>query len=148
MVAALPVLVLTAGVTVAPPAAADRAEEVEHAVAVARTAAPCSPLQYSPAVEHAAEIVNQSTLSYLNHTAENIPLDDQHPTALIKDLGVNTTNVMSLQGAGPNEADAIKGVLLEGYKAIPDCSYTQVASSRLYAQQSGQVLIVVILAGS
>jgi hypothetical protein len=135
-------------VGVAPPAAADPAPEAVQAVTAARSGAACGPLEYNPIAEHAAEIVNQSTLTYLDHTGENVPLDDQHPIALMKDLGVDTTTVMSLQGAGPNEADAIKGVLLEGYKAIPDCSYTEVGASRLYEDRSGQFLVVVILVGS
>jgi hypothetical protein len=137
-----------ASVLLSPPAAADRAVQAEQAVAAARGSGSCGPLNYNPTVEHAADIVNHSTYAYLNHTGENVPADGPHPTAVVKDLGINTDKVVSLQGAGQVDADAIKGALLQGYKAIHDCSYTDVGASRLYEEQSGEILVVVILAGS
>ncbi|TDZ44033.1 hypothetical protein CCUG63695_04025 [Mycobacteroides franklinii] len=132
----------------APPAVADRALVVEQAVSSARSAAQCGPLRYNPTVERAADIVNRSTYAFLNHTAENVPADEPHPTAIAKDLGIAGSKVTSLQGAGHNEADALKGVLLEGRDDIPDCSYTEFGSSLLYEEQSGFTLIVVVLAGA
>jgi hypothetical protein len=139
--------VVSLGVLLAPPAAADPAPEVEQAVVAARGAASCGPLQYNPTVEHAADIVNHSTFTYLNHTAENVPADNPHPTAIVKDLGIDTSKVISLQGAGHIEGDAIKGVLLEGRDAIPDCSYTDFGVSRLYEPDSDFSLVAVVLVG-
>ena len=46
------------------------------------------------------------------------------------------------------KAGAVKGVLLQGYNAIPDCSYTSFGASQLYEEQSGLVLVAVLLVGS
>lgn len=142
------VVPIVLGVLLAAPAAADPAPEVEQAVVAARSTASCGPLNYNPTVEHAADIVNRSTYTYLNHTAQNVPADDPHPTAIVKDLGITARNVLSLQGAGHTEVDAIKGVLLEGRNAIPDCSYTDFGVSLLHEEQSDYVLAVVVLVGT
>ena len=120
-------------VLLAPNAVAQPAPELAQVVTAVRSSSSCPPLKYNATVEHAAEIVNQSTYAYLNHTAENVPADDPHPTAIVKDLGINSSRVLSLQGAAHDEAGAIKGVLLEGRNAIPDCSYTDFGVSlRIY----------------
>jgi hypothetical protein len=147
-VVAAMVPIICVGVLIAPSAAAGAAPEVEQAVTSARGAAACGPLQYNPTVERAADIVNSSTLTYLNHNSENVPADDPHPTAIVKDLGINTDKVVSLQGAGHVEADAVKGLLLQGYKAIPDCSYTDFGVSLLHEEQSNLTLVAVVLVGS
>lgn len=146
-VLAVIVAILT-GLSLAGPAAAEPAPEVQQAVAAARGAASCGSLRYNPTVEQAADIVNRSTYAYLDHTAENVPADDPHPTAIIKDLGINAGHVYSLQGAARNETDAIKGLLLEGRKVIPDCSYTDFGVSLLHEEQSGYILAVVVLVGT
>jgi hypothetical protein len=144
------VLATTVGVGILPatPAAADPATDLMQAVISARGSARCAPLQQDPLIEHAAEIVNRSTFDYLNHTAQNVPLDDPHPTALVKDLGIAGTKSYSLQGAGQDEGNAVRGLLLQGYNVIPDCSYTGIGASRLYEPDSGFYLVVVVLVGS
>jgi hypothetical protein len=139
--------VLGAAVLLAPTAAADPAPEIAQAVVSARGTASCGTLRYNPTVEHAADIVNHSTYGYLDHTAQNVPADGRNPTAIVKDLGIDASKVLSLQGAAQNEADAIKGVLLEGHDAIPDCSYTDFGVSLLHEQESGYALAVVVLVG-
>jgi hypothetical protein len=129
------------------PAAADPAPDVAQAVASVRGAAPCGPLRYDPRVEHAAEIINRSTYDYLQHTAQNVPADDPHPTAIVKDLGIEGTKSYSLQGASQNLGDAIKGALLEGYNVIPDCGYTEFGTSLLQEPDTGYFLVVVVLVG-
>jgi hypothetical protein len=136
-----------AGVVFAAPAIAGPAPEVARAVASARGGAPCGPLNYNSRVEQAADIVNRSTFTYLAHTAENVPADSTHPTAIVKDVGIDTTKVISLQGAGHVEGDAIKGLLLEGRDAIPDCTYTDFGASHLYEPESDYNLVVTILVG-
>lgn len=140
-------LVAGVGAMVAPSAAADAAPAVLQAVVDARGTS-CGPLDYNPTVERAADIVNRSTYAYLDHSAENVPADDPHPTAIVKDLGVSAAKVSSFQGAAHNQADAIKGVLLEGRNAIPDCSYTDVGVSLLHEPRSDFTLAVVILVGT
>jgi hypothetical protein len=139
---------VSAAAVLAPPAVADPAPEIQQAVVAVRSSASCGPLNYNPTVEHAADIINRSTYTYLNHTAQNVPADDPHPTAIVKDLGINARNVLSLQGAGHSEADAIKGVLLEGRAAIPDCSYTDFGVSLLHEEQTDFTLAVVVLVGA
>ena len=111
-----------AGALFAAPAAADPSPALQQAVTDVRSAASCAPLNYNPAVEHAADIVNRSTYRYLARAAENVPADDPHPTKIVKDLGINASKASSFQGAGRTSADAIKGLLLQGRNAIPDCS--------------------------
>ena len=131
----------------APPVSAEPAPELQQVIVAVRNSSSCQPLTYNPTVEHAADIVNRSTYTYLNHTAENVPADEQHPTAILNDLGIKANKVLSLQGAAHNEADAIKGVLLEGRNAIPDCSYTDFGVSLLNEGQSDFILAVIVLVG-
>lgn len=135
-------------VLLAPNAVAQPAPELAQVVAAVRSSSSCPPLNHNPTVEHAAEIVNQSTYAYLNHTAENVPADDPHPTAILKDLGIDSSRALSLQGAAHDEAGAIKGVLLQGRNAIPDCSYTDFGVSLLHEGQTNYFLAVVVLAGT
>lgn len=137
---------LCTGVVLAPVASA--ATAVEQAVAAARGASSCGPLRNDAAVQQAADIMNRSTRSYLNHTSGgHVPSEQPQPIALLKDVGVETDTAMALQGAGRTEHDAIKGALLQGYKAIKDCAYTEIGTSLLYEEQTGFVLAVAVLVG-
>lgn len=120
---------------------------IEQAVVEARGNPGCGTLHHNDTVEQAADIVNRSTYDYLSHRTGDVPADERNPTAILKDLGITTTQAISLQGAAKSEADAIKGALLQGYKAIPDCTYSEIGTSRLYEEQSGYVLVVIILVG-
>jgi hypothetical protein len=136
---------VSVGTVLAAPALADPSPGLQQAVIDARATAACAPLNYNAAVEHAADIVNRSTYSYLAHAAENVPADDPHPTAIVKDLGINASKASSFQGAGRDPADAMKGLLLQGRNAIPDCSYTDFGVSLLQEPQSDFTLAVVVL---
>jgi hypothetical protein len=140
-------LTMTVGVAtaLAVPAGADPAPDLARAVSAAH--GNCGPLAYDPRVERAADIVNRSTYDFLQHTAQNVPADDPHPTAIVKDLGIEGTKSYALQGAGQDEADAVRGLLLQGFNAIPDCGYTSVGTSRLYEPGSGYYLVVVVMVG-
>lgn len=131
--------------SVAPAASADPHPVLAEAVNSARAA--CGGLRYDPLIEQAADIVNRSTLTYVNHTAENVPADDPQPTAILADLGIPGSKVMALQGAGTIESNAIHGVLIEGYQALTDCGYTDFGASMLYEPVSGYNLAVVVLVG-
>lgn len=140
------VALLVAAVVVSPtPAGAS--PEVDEAVAVARGASSCGLLRHNATVEQAADIVNRSTYAYLSKDSFDVPADAPHPTAVLRDLGIPTDKAISLQGAGRTTADAIKGALLQGYKAIPDCAYTEIGTSILFEEQSGYALVVAILVG-
>ncbi|MFA5710102.1 hypothetical protein [Mycolicibacterium sp.] len=131
----------------APTAGADPGSEVEQAVATARGASSCGALQHNATVEQAADIVNRSTASYLDHSSGNVPADDPKPTALLRDLGIETDNAITLLGAGRNAPDAIKALLLQGYKEIPDCSYADIGTSMRVEEETGFVLVTAILVG-
>ena len=143
-----PISMSCLSVLLAPNAVAQPAPELAQVVTAVRSSFSCPPLKYNATVEHAAEIINQSTYAYLNHTAENVPADDPHPTAILKDLGIDSSRALSLQGAAHDEAGAIKGVLLQGRTAIPDCSYTDFGVSLLHEEQTNYVLAVVVLVGT
>ncbi|MCV6979373.1 hypothetical protein H7I53_03910 [Mycolicibacterium pulveris] len=130
-----------------PAAVAEPHPALAQAIKSARAGTACDTLQYSPKAELAAEIVNRSTRDYVNFTAEYVPADDPHPTAIAKDVGIEGTKVMSLQGAAKTEIDAIKGLLLQGHQALSDCGYTDYGVSMLHEPQSGYSLAVVVMVG-
>ena len=51
-------------------------------------------------------------------------------------------------GASKNEADAIKGMLLEAWAAIPDCSYTDYGLSILMNKSRNEFLTALVVAGA
>ncbi|WP_243841347.1 hypothetical protein [Mycobacterium sp. DL592] len=128
-------------------AGAEPLSSLEQAVVAARGTSSCGPLRSDPRLARAADIVNRSTMSYVNHTAENVPADQLHPTAVVKDVGVSGSKVISLAGASHEYGDSVRGVLVEGRDVIPDCSYTDFGSSVIDDGQSGYVFTVVILVG-
>lgn len=140
------VMVLSTGLSLAPSALADPTANLRNAVASARGGTSCGPLRYNPVVEQAAEVINRSTDDYLNHTATRIPILD--PLEGLKDLGYGGTKAYLLQGADRSDALAIKGALLEGYAAIPDCSYTDFGVSARRNETTGYNLVSSVLAGA
>jgi len=139
------VTIVSAGIVLAPAAVADQVATLRDAVASLRSGTSCGPLQYNPAVEQAADIINRSTDAYLNHTATHVPISDPLPG--LKDLGYHGNKAALLQGAHKNPADAIKGALLEGHAAIADCSYTDFGVSMFRNETSGYNLTAAVLAG-
>jgi hypothetical protein len=137
--------VLCAGVSVAPAALADLAANFKSAVASARDGTSCRPLRYNSVVEQVAAVINRSTDDYLSHTATQVPISDPLPG--LQDLGYGGKKGKLLSGAAKNEVDAIKGALIEGYAAIPDCSYTDFGVSMLRNQPTGYILTSLVLAG-
>lgn len=142
------VAVIAVGLPFSPRAAAEDATILRDAVASARGSASCGPYQYDPIDEHAAEIVNRSTLGYVTHTARNVPADSApFPMPILKDLGSSAGKATFLQGAGFNDANAIKGLLVQGHELLHDCSYTDYGVSLLRDAETGYTLTVVVLAG-
>lgn len=139
--AAMTFLALT--VLVAPPAVADSADSLRAAVGSVRSAS-CEPLRPDPLVESTAEDVNRSSAAWLDHAGRVAPVDD--PMPLLKDRGFSGKKSKLVQGAGRTSADAIKGLLLEGYLDIPDCSYTEYGVSLIRNRTTNYVLAAMVLA--
>lgn len=137
-------LVFAMGLPFAPPAAADATGSLRDAVASARSGGSCGPLQYNDVVAHVADIINKSTDDYLDQSATRVPISD--PLQGLKDLGYGGSKSHLLQGANESAAIAIKAALLEGYDAIPDCSYTDFGVSMRHNDATGYTLAVVVLA--
>ena len=115
-------------------------------MASARSGTSCGSLRYNQVVEQVAQIINRSTDDYLNHAATRVPILD--PLEGLKDLGYGGTKAHLLQGAGKSDAVAIHGALLQGYGAIPDCSYTDFGLSMRRNETTGYNLASVVLAGA
>ncbi len=142
------VVITTMSVSVfhAPSASADFTDNLRSAVAQARGGSSCAALRPEPLADEAAAIVAHSTDSYLDHNARAVPISD--PLPVLKDLGLNVGKAKLLQGAGQTEADAIKVVLITGFRDLPDCSYTLLGISTLPNENSGDwFLTVAIVAG-
>lgn len=71
-------------------------------------------------------------------------MDD--PLPLLKDRGFGGKKARLVQGAGRTSTDAIKGLLLEGYLDIPDCSYTEYGVSLIRNRTTNYVLAAMVLA--
>jgi hypothetical protein len=137
---------MCSGFLLAPRALADSAADLTGAVLAARSGTSCKPLSDNPVVGRVAAIINKSTDDYLEHVATQVPLADPLPG--LKDLGYPGDKAVVLQGARPNEADAIKGMLLEGFAAIPDCSYSDFGVDVRRNESTGYSLVSVVLAGA
>lgn len=136
---AIAVLVLA----LAPPAAADTVDKLRAAVAAARGAS-CAPLRDDPIVAQAASEINRSNDVWLDQGARAVPVPDALP--LLKDLGYPGSRSTILYGAGKNEADSIRALVLQGYLKIPDCSFSDFGVSVLQGNSAGWILSAVVLA--
>jgi hypothetical protein len=135
--------ILTASILLAPPAIANSADALRSAMMSVRSAS-CGPLRSDPLVEKTAEIVNRSEDLWLNQDGRAVPLSDPLPT--LKDLGYGGAKATQFQGAAHNESASIKGLLIEGYLAWPDCSYRTYGVSVLKNRTTDYILSVVVLA--
>lgn len=138
---------LVIALAVAPAAVAAPSAEVAQAVASSRKQGSCRALSLDPAVDQAAELVNQSTYNYANHIDSNVPIDDVSPLAITKDLGIRGERVVALRGAAHDTATAVKMALLQGHLALQDCAYTRVGASLITAEQIEQVLVTIVMVG-
>jgi hypothetical protein len=91
-----------------------------------------------------AQRATGETQSYIAHTARFEPFED--PMPVLHDLGYNAGKAKLLVGYGDIEAKAVHGAVLQGWQAIPDCSYTKYGIN-LLDNDDGYVLAAVILAG-
>jgi hypothetical protein len=133
----------TASVSMAPSAVADPSDTLRAAV-VALRGTSCGAFRSDPVVDQAADEVNGTTDKWLDHAARAVPATDA--LAVLKDLGYGGSKATILSGAGVTDANAIKALLLQGYLAIPDCSYTDLGVSVLHNQSKDMLLTTVVLA--
>lgn len=139
-------LLFSGGMVVTPSALADPVDNARDAIVTARGGTSCPPFTYNPIAEKAAAIVNKSTDDYIDHISTYQPITDPMPG--LKDLGYGGNKAVLLQGALTNEADAIKGALLQGHAVIPDCSYTDLGIDVRLNEATNNILIVYLLAGA
>jgi hypothetical protein len=140
------VTVLAVGVSLAPSARADAVADLRDALGSDRAETSCGALHSSPVAEQVAEKINRSDNDWLDHTATQVPIADPLPG--LKILGYRGNKATQIQGAGKTEVNAIKGVLLEGYDKIPDCSYTDYGANTLRNERTGWYLASAVLAGA
>jgi len=146
--ALLTMMATASGVALAAPAAADSSDALNGALTSSRSQTSCAQLQRDPLLQQTTDLVMKSTQEWLDFTARDVPVQD--PMPVLKDLGYGggtKVEVKMLQGAGTTEAASIHGLLLEGYKDIPSCSYSTFGSSGQYNDRSGFYLTVIILGG-
>lgn len=146
ILASVCVAMTSASLVNTPFALADSASSLKDAVTSARDGLSCGSLRNDPVAERVAEVINQSTDAYLDQTASRVPILD--PLEGLKNLGYHGTKAYLLQGADKTDALAIKGALLEGFDAIPDCRYTDFGTDLRRNTTTGYVLASVVLAGA
>ncbi|WP_156174099.1 hypothetical protein [Mycobacterium nebraskense] len=95
-----------------------------------------------------AQRANGETQSYIEHTARFEPFED--PMPVLRDLGYKAGKAKLIPGYGDIEAKAIRGVIVHGWQAIPDCTYTKYGVNVLdnpEGMHGGYVLAALVLAG-
>jgi len=66
---------------------------------------------------------------------------------MLHELGYNAGKAKLLAGYGDIAAKAIHGILLQGWAAIPDCTYTKYGVDVLDNTGEGYALAAMVLAG-
>ncbi|BCO39286.1 hypothetical protein MINTM001_04250 [Mycobacterium paraintracellulare] len=95
-----------------------------------------------------AQRANGETQSYIEHTARFEPFED--PMPVLHDLGYKAGKAKLIPGYADIEAKAIRGVIVHGWQAIPDCTYTKYGVNVLdnpEGMHGGYVLAALVLAG-
>lgn len=126
---AISALVTAAAAVMAPPLMADPESTLAQALHTARSASQCPPLQSDPFVQRVAEMALQNTSDYISHRTAAVPFTDPMPA--LKVIGYTGSKAVLLSGYGASDADAVHGLILQGYALIPDCSYTQYGTSAI-----------------
>jgi hypothetical protein len=132
-------------ILLAPTSAADATANLRSGVDAARGG--CPPLQSDPVLDDVARRANGETQSYIEHTARFEPFED--PMPVLHDLGYNASKAKLVPGYGDIEAKAIHGVIVQGWNAIPDCTYTKYGVNVLAnpeGMHGGYVLAALVLA--
>jgi hypothetical protein len=128
----------------APVAAADDTGDLKAQVDSARRG--CAPLQSDPVLDGVAQRANHESQSYIEHTARFVPFED--PMPVLHELGYPTGKARLIPGYGDVKTKAIHGVTVQGWQAIPDCSYTKYGLNVLTNAAGGYVFAALVLAGN
>jgi hypothetical protein len=141
-------------ISVAPTSAADATANLKDAVESAHGG--CPALQSNPVLNDMARRVNLSQDSYILFRARSQPVGAPKGDILpaLHQLGYNADKAKTLfgygdpeiSGYGDVEAKAIYGAILEGYEALPDCTYKKYGVDVLANESKGYALATVILA--
>lgn len=134
------------GLAPAPAARADVSDNLRSAVAQVRAGTSCGAFRSDPVAEQVAAKINQSTQDYMEHRANQTPIDD--PLTGLKILGYQGSRATLLQGASMSDADSIKALILQGYDRLPDCTYTDFGANMQQNERTGYWLTAVVLAGA
>lgn len=144
---ALITTILSANSSLGAEAHADTTADLGVAVQQAHAANSCGALRVDPIANQSAQIINKSYSAWLDHTAAYPPITDALPG--LKELGYRGNKAKYIGGASnKSNDDAIKGVLLEGFQTIPDCSYTDVGYNVIFNPGSGYYLAAAVFAGA
>jgi hypothetical protein len=138
-----PLVIAALAITLAPASAADATANLESTVNAARGA--CPPLQPDAVLYGVAQRANNETHSYIEYNARFEPFED--PMPVLRELGYNAGKAKLVVGNGDTEAKAIHGVIVLGWEAIPDCSYTKYGLNALSDTDAGYTLTALVLAG-
>jgi hypothetical protein len=137
-------VLLFASVAVAPVASADATDSLRAAIPAARGTA-CGPIRTDPVIDQAAKEIGDTTDSYLNFAARAVPASDALP--ILKDLGYGGSTAKILTGSATSAGDSIKGLLLQGFAVLPDCSYTAYGVATTYNAKKDVVIATAVLVG-
>lgn len=145
VIAALATVLTSAGLTVAPCAAASPTESLRAAVAAARGGAACGSLRSDPTIDRVAEKINETTDGWLDHATRAVPETNALP--VLKDFGYDATKAAMLSSTTPDVGTAVKALVLQGWAKIPDCSYTAYGVATTYNAKKEDFVMTAVLAG-
>lgn len=114
-------LALGSAASLIPVASADPVANLRSQVDAAR--GKCAALQWDPILTQVATRANTETAAFAVHNARFIPFED--PVPVLQELGYPAGKARLLPGYGADAATAIHGVIVFGWEAIPDCTYTR-----------------------
>lgn len=130
--------------SLAAPSLADPTADLTSSVQSARGR--CPSLQEDPALDEAAQRATRETDANIQHEAKFLPFEDAMP--VLREMGYPTSKAKLLAGYGTEPAKAIRGAVLQGWEALPDCSYVKYGANALTNDSQGYVLTAVVLAGA
>jgi hypothetical protein len=137
-------LAVVAAVALAPMTLADNVDDLKTQVDATRGG--CPPLQPDTVLDGVAQRANAETKSYIEHTARFVPFED--PMPVLRELGYPAGKAKLIPGYGDEQSKAIHGVTVQGWQAIPDCSYTKYGLNVFTNADGGYVLAALVLAGN
>jgi hypothetical protein len=143
MMCSVVTLGMLAAVPLASSAAADATTDLKSAVDGARGG--CPVLQQDSTLDAVAARANSETNAYIQHTAKFVPFEDALP--VLRDLGYPAAKAKLLAGYGDAASKAVRGVVSQGFLAIPDCGYSKYGVNTFQNPDGSYSLAAVVLAG-